>query len=77
MKNDDSIFNDESEILYIKKNTSKKLLKNENSSINSYKQKKTDENISEIKYNKKSSKDISIKKIKKNYFKSCDNIHVN
>ena len=72
MKNDDSIFNDESQIFYIK-NNSKKIIKND---INIIKKRnkenkskgKLNENISEKTFRNKS-------KMKKNIYGSCDNIY--
>ena len=75
MKNDDSIFNDKSQILYIKKDKNKKILKNGNNSRNDYVVKKKDQNKSKVKFNHISNKDLTIKKSKKNYFRSTDNIH--
>ena len=72
MKNDDSIFNDESQIFYIK-NNSKNILKND---INIIKKRnkenkpkrKLNENISEKTFRNNI-------KMKKNIYGSCDNIH--
>ena len=74
MKNDDSIFNDKSQILYIK-DKSKKILKNRNNSKDNSLVKKKDQNKSKVKFNLKSSEDLTIKKSKKNHFRSTDNIH--
>ena len=74
MKNDDSIFNDKSQILYIKEK-SKKILKNRNNSKDNSLVKKKDQNKSKVKFNLKSSEDLTIKKSKKNHFRSTDNIH--